>query len=247
MTLEHPTRERLREIQQGDWRDARRDFNRADVERDEMDVDVLLVGAGPANLACAIRLHQLVEAHNASHEQQLEPEVMLLEKAATLGNHNLSGGVMDPRAFRELFGDETPIPGGQPVSDDGFVLLTREHKLRLWPLPPLLSNAGNVILSISQLVRWMGEHAEGAGDQRHARLRRLARAGRARAASSACRHATAASTARARPARSYEPGMNLKAQASPSSAKARAACSRGSSSASSTPRLARRRRATRSA
>ncbi len=141
----------------------------SDTHRDEMNVDALFVGAGPANLAGAIHLANLVRAHNeavAKGEragEPLAPEIMVLEKAAAPGNHNLSGAVMDPKGFRELFGADTPIPGGQPVTRDGFRMLTRESAFRIWPLPPLLSNAGNVIVSVSQLTRFMAERAEATG------------------------------------------------------------------------------------
>ena len=139
----------------------------SDIQRETMDVDVLFVGGGPANLGGAIHLANLIQAHNKKIDdgegkgEKLEPEIMLLEKAANLGNHNLSGAVMNPVAFKELFGDVEP-PDSAKVTWDGFYFFTKKGKLRVWPTPGL-SNHGNVILSISKLVRWMGEQAEATG------------------------------------------------------------------------------------
>ncbi len=138
-----------------------------EIQRETMEVDVLFVGGGPANLGSAIHLSRLISAHNAAVDsgekegEKLEPEIMLLEKGANLGNHNLSGAVMNPVAFKELFPDEEP-PESAPVTWDGFYFFTRNKKLRVWPTPGL-SNHGNVILSISRLVRWLGEKAEATG------------------------------------------------------------------------------------
>jgi electron-transferring-flavoprotein dehydrogenase len=134
------------------------------IERDTMDVDVLFVGAGPASLAGALHLTRLYAEHNASGAPPVEPpEIMVLEKSAELGNHCLSGAVMNPVAWRELLGHDAPIPGGQPVTRDGFYLLSRRSRYRVWPLPPLLSNHGNVIVSVAELVRDLGARAEAAG------------------------------------------------------------------------------------
>ncbi|MCA8938683.1 MAG: electron transfer flavoprotein-ubiquinone oxidoreductase, partial [Planctomycetes bacterium] len=99
------------------------------IEREEMDMDVLLVGGGPANLACAIRLKQLVEEHNAHHpDDQMEPEIFVIEKGAELGHHQMSGAVMDPRGIEALLPNWLEL--GAPIeaqcghdSEDGFFKL----------------------------------------------------------------------------------------------------------------------------
>src|SRR5216110_906145 len=125
---------------------------------DRMDLDVLIVGAGPAGLACAIELAKLAKA------DRTELNIGVLEKAEALGEHSLSGAVVNPRAFRELFPDlkDADFPFRAPVTKEAVHLLTAHRALRL-PTPPTMHNAGNYIASLCEIVRWLGEKAEALG------------------------------------------------------------------------------------
>lgn len=132
------------------------------VEREELEVDVLLVGAGPATLSCAIQLQKLAEAKG------LELSVFLIEKAEDIGYHTLSGAVMDPRGMRELIGEdwkEQGCPTEGEVTFDCVDWLTSKGKMRLKGpfVPPQFKNHGNHIVSLYQVVRWLKDRAEGAG------------------------------------------------------------------------------------
>src|SRR5207249_6133766 len=125
---------------------------------DRMELDVLIVGAGPAGLACAIEL-----AHLAQREGS-DLSIGVLEKAEALGEHSLSGAVVNPRAFRELFPDLTAadFPFRAPVHKERVALLTSERRWRL-PTPPSMRNHGNYIGSLCEVVRWLGAKAEALG------------------------------------------------------------------------------------
>src|SRR6058998_2026253 len=125
---------------------------------DRMELDVLIVGAGPAGLACAIEL-----AHLAQYERT-DVNIGVLEKAATLGEHSLSGAVVNPRAFRELFPDlqDADFPFRGPVEKERVALLTSRRAFTL-PTPPTMHNAGNYVASLCEIVRWMGDRATALG------------------------------------------------------------------------------------
>jgi len=123
-----------------------------------MELDVLIVGAGPAGLACAIEL-----AHLAQREGR-DVNIGVLEKAEALGEHSLSGAVVNPRAFRELFPDlkDADFPFRGPVKKERVALLTSRRAFTL-PTPPTMHNAGNYIASLCEIVRWLGERAAALG------------------------------------------------------------------------------------
>src|ERR671929_238340 len=136
-----------------------------DPEEERIDVGLLVVGAGPAGLACAIRLGQLLEDAPEIRERLGEVPVAVLEKGKQPGSHLLSGAVVDPRAVRRLFGnrlrmDELPSYG--PVPGESVYVLTRRSALPI-PPPPPMRNHGNWIFSLSQLGRFLGERAEEGG------------------------------------------------------------------------------------
>ncbi|UCF19146.1 MAG: 4Fe-4S dicluster domain-containing protein [Gemmatimonadota bacterium] len=124
-------------------------------------MDVLFVGAGPAGLAGAIELARLAKEAGGSLS---ELEIGVLEKAAALGEHCLSGAVVNPRPFRELFPDvgESELPFRGRAPRDRVYLLTASRATRI-PTPPSMHNKGNFVASICEIVRWLGERAEGLG------------------------------------------------------------------------------------
>src|SRR5881394_1269834 len=125
---------------------------------DRMELDVLIVGAGPAGLACAIELARLAKADGT------ELNIGVLEKAEALGEHSLSGAVVNPRALRELFPNlkDSDFPFRAPVTKEAVYLLTKGGRIRL-PTPPTMHNRGYHVASLCEIVRWLGTKAEELG------------------------------------------------------------------------------------
>jgi electron-transferring-flavoprotein dehydrogenase len=128
------------------------------MERESMQFDVVIVGAGPAGLAAAIRIRQLAMARDR------EVSVCVIDKASELGAHTLSGAVLEPRALDELLPDwrDAGAPITTAVTEDRFLWLSAKRAIRL-PTPPQMHNAGNYIVSMGKVVKWLGEQAEALG------------------------------------------------------------------------------------
>ncbi len=142
------------------------------MQREVLEVDVLIVGAGPAGLAAAYHLKKQIDAHNAAVDQGKgagkkisEPTLLVIEKASEVGNHIISGAVMDPRGLRELIPDyvQKGAPIESPVLADDILMMTDQHGFHAPFLPPGMSNVGNEIVSLNALTRWLGKQVADLG------------------------------------------------------------------------------------
>ena len=137
-----------------------------DAEDERIEVGVAIVGGGPAGLACAVRLMQLLEDDPALAESLGEVPVALIEKGKTTGSHLLSGAMMHPSAMKRLFPDldESEWPTfGTVEKDDVYFMTPSAWRSRCKPTPPPFRNHGNHVTSVAQLGRFLGEKAEEAG------------------------------------------------------------------------------------
>jgi electron-transferring-flavoprotein dehydrogenase len=136
------------------------------IERPRMEADVVIVGGGPSGMACALRLSQLIDEHNSRNpEAQISKEnIYVLEKAREIGQHCLSGALLDPRSMDELlpgWRDEAPLDA--EVSHEGVYFLTEKNEYRFPITPPPMQDHGNYVISINRFVKWLGEKVEQAG------------------------------------------------------------------------------------
>src|SRR5687767_4205000 len=137
---------------------------REPLDAEAVPMDVVFVGGGPAGLSGAIELAKLVKADNEAGGTLGDIQIAVLEKASGLGEHSLSGAVVNPRAFQELFPELaiSDFPFRAPVSKERVYFMMGGRAQRI-PTPPTMQNHGHYIGSLSEMVRWLGEKAEGMG------------------------------------------------------------------------------------
>src|ERR1700747_1125990 len=136
------------------------------VQREQLEADVLIVGAGPAGLSCALHLANLIKKYNASGAKpELSAEnIYVLEKGRELGAHQLCGAIMNPKALAELVpGFEKSAPLDTPVTDSAALIFTQKSSFRIPITPPPFNNAGNYVISLNKLVKWLGGLVESTG------------------------------------------------------------------------------------
>ena len=136
------------------------------VQREQLEADVLIVGAGPAGLSCALHLANLIKKHNeAGGKPELSAEnIYVLEKGREIGAHQLSGAIMNPKALAELVPDfAKSAPLDTPVTDSAALLFTAGSSFRFPITPPPFQNKGNYVVSLNKIVKWLGGLVESAG------------------------------------------------------------------------------------
>src|SRR5215813_6165574 len=136
------------------------------VQHEQLEADVLIVGAGPAGLSCALHLANLIKKSNASAAKpELSSEnIYVLEKGREVGAHQLSGAIMNPKALAELVPDfEKSAPLDTPVTDSAALLFTKSSSFRFPITPPPFQNKGNYVVSLNRITKWLGGLAEAAG------------------------------------------------------------------------------------
>src|SRR5215470_10032330 len=136
------------------------------IRREQLEADVLIVGAGPAGLSCALHLANLVKKHNDSGAKpQLSAEnIYVLEKGREIGAHQLSGAIMNPKALAELVPDfQKSAPLDTLVTDSAALLFTKNSSFRFPITPPPFQNKGNYVVSLSKITKWLGGLVEAAG------------------------------------------------------------------------------------
>src|SRR5213595_3140333 len=134
-----------------------------DITHPQMPADVVIVGGGPAGMACALRLSQLIDGHNKKNpDWPLSKEnIYVLEKAREIGQHCLSGALLDPRSMRELLpGFEKEAPLDAQCDKEAVYFLTKNGKFKLPITPPSLRDHGNYVISINKFVKWLGSKVE---------------------------------------------------------------------------------------
>src|SRR6267154_3894070 len=140
------------------------------LQREQLEADVLIVGAGPAGLACALHLANLIKKHNESggaskSGPKLSAEnIYVLEKGREIGAHQLSGAIMNPKALAELVPDfAKSAPLDTPVTDSAALLFTEGSSFRFPITPPPFQNKGNYVVSLNKIAKWLGGLVEAAG------------------------------------------------------------------------------------